>query len=135
MIRAWANLKEMASRRDALWLVVVALAASVAALVVVLAVVALLPRPHLLVPSASAPGIAQPGVVPDSSAAAFALVYVMTFDNYTPATIETAAAGLKARVAPRRWSEVADDLDRRTRVILEGRMSSHAIPRPGTEVT
>jgi len=39
-----------------------------------------------------------PDEVPDDAAKSFALLYVMTFDNYTPATIEAATAALKARV-------------------------------------
>jgi len=121
------TLDDLARRRDLLALSVAGSAGAVLVLAAALALVATAPRPHLLVPSAVAPDVVQPGEVPDEAAKSFARLTVMTFDNYTPATIDAATAALKARVAARRWSEVADGLDRRAKVVAEGRMSSQAI--------
>jgi hypothetical protein len=118
------DLAALAHRPGALLIAVAA--ASVALLVLsgVLSVVATAPRPHVLVPAATAPSVVAPDDVPDAAARSFALLYVLTFDNFTPATIAAATQALKARVAPRRFSEVADALDRRASVVVEGRMAS-----------
>ncbi len=130
MLRGKIDLKTLAAHRDDLWVAVLASAGAALVLAIALAAVALSPRPHVLVPAAASTAVAVPDEVSDDAARAFALLYVMTFDNYTPATIEAAAAALKARVAARRWTQVAEDLDRRARVVVEGRMSSHAVADP-----
>ncbi len=114
-------------RPDVLSLSVIGAAGAVLVLSIALAAVATGPRPYVLVPAAVEPVELLPDQVPDEAARSFALLYVMMFDNYTPATIEASAAALKARVAPRCWSEVADALDRRVKVAVEGRMSSHCV--------
>jgi hypothetical protein len=121
------TLQELTRRRDLLSLAVAVSAGAVLVLSIALALVATAPRPHLLVPAAGTPEVVKPGEVPDEAAKSFARLTVMTFDNYTPATIDAATAALKARIAARRWSEVADGLDRRAKVVAEGRMSSQAI--------
>ena len=134
MLRGKIDLRRLATRRDDLWMAVLAAAGAALVLSVALAAVALAPRPHVLVPAAPSSAVVRPDEVPDDAARSFALLYVMTFDNYTPATIEAATAALKARVAPRRWTQIAEDLDRRLRVVTEGRMSSHAVADPGAEI-
>jgi hypothetical protein len=121
-------------RTDLLSLGVVGSAGAVLVLSVALAGLALAPRPHVLVPAAIAPMVLPPNEVPDEAARSFALLYVLTFDNYTPATIAIATAALKARVAPRRWADVADALDRREKVAVEGRMSSMCVSTGETEI-
>lgn len=128
------DLDALSIARDRLWLSTMGAAAAVVLLSLALVCVALMPRPHVVVPPADAPRLQVPGQPPEEAVRSFALLYVMTFDNYTPATVETAATALKARIAPGRWSEVADEIDRRSRIVVEGRMSSHAIADPSVEV-
>ena len=94
---------------------------------------ALAPRRIVVLPAARAEAELWPGAVPDAAAREFALRYVLAFDNYTPATIEAATDVLKRMLAGRRWSAVSEALDRRRRVVLEGRMASQALPL-GAEV-
>jgi hypothetical protein len=129
-----AVIDAMAANRDRLMLAVVAGAGAVLVLSIALAFAATSPKPVVLVPGAKVPVEARPGDVPDEAARSFAQLYVLTFDNYTPATVDKAAAALKARVAPRRFTEVADALDRRTKVVVEGRMSSHVVAAGPAEV-
>ena len=93
-----------------------------------LAVVALRPRPVLVLPAARAEAELLPGAVPEAAAREFALRYVLHFDNFTPSTIEPATDLLKRMIAPRAWSGASESLEKRRQLVVEGRMSSQAIP-------
>ncbi len=93
-----------------------------------LAARALLPGPVVVVPSAKAETTLLPGAVPEAAAREFALRYVLHFDNYTPATIEASNAVLRPMISARSWAGASGALDRRTKVVLEGRMSSQLLP-------
>jgi hypothetical protein len=93
-----------------------------------LVLAALAPRAVVVLPSARAQADLWPGAVPDAAAREFALRYVLHFDNYTPATVESATGVLKRMLAGRRWAAASEALDRRQRVAVEGRMSSQVVP-------
>lgn len=89
---------------------------------------ALRPRPVVVLPSATAETVLLPGSVPEEAAREFALRYVLTFDNFTPATIEAATESLKRMISARSWAGASVSLEKRRQVVLEGRMSAQAIP-------
>lgn len=89
---------------------------------------ALAPRPIVVVPSARGETEIFPGAVPEAAAREFALRYVLHFDNFTPATIEEAQEILRRMISARSWSEATKALSRRLDVVREGRMSSQVIP-------
>lgn len=89
---------------------------------------ALSPRPVKIVPAARAEALLFPGIVPEEALKEFALRYVLHFDNYTPATIEDATRALQKMISARSWNGVAQALEKRRQVALEGRMSSHVVP-------
>jgi len=104
------------------------LLAANAVLAAALAAKALLPGPVAVVPSARGESALLPGAVPEAAAREFALRYVLHFDNYTPSTIEASNAVLRPMIAARAWAGASAALDRRTKVVLEGRMSSQLLP-------
>ena len=116
-------------RRLRLPLIAAGLLASNAILAVALAARALLPAPVAVVPSACGETTLLPDAVPEAAAREFALRYVLHFDNYTPATIEASNAVLRPMIAARSWAGASEALDRRTKVVLEGRMASQLLPR------
>ncbi|MBI2930232.1 MAG: hypothetical protein HYY16_01155 [Planctomycetes bacterium] len=124
------KLDELTRRRDLLCLATAAASGAVALLSAALAFCALRPRPVVVVPGAAAPRIASPGDVPDAAAVSFCLIHIYEFDSFTPGTIETATRSLKGRIAPRAWAEAGEGLDRRARVIQEGRISSQVVVDP-----
>jgi hypothetical protein len=117
------------TRRLRLPLIAAGLLASNAILAGALAARALLPGPVVVLPSARAETILLPGAVPEAAAREFALRYVLHFDNYTPATIEASHAVLRPMISARSWAGASEALDRRTKVVLEGRMASQLLPR------
>ncbi|MBI4566489.1 MAG: hypothetical protein HY716_17560 [Planctomycetes bacterium] len=117
--------RDLVERKE---LLAAALAVSLAldlVLGVALAVKALQRRPVLVLPIDTE---ATPGEISDEAALAFARLYVVTFDTYTPATLPASTEWLKKRIAPRTWSKAAEALDRRLDVVREGRMSSLVVP-------
>jgi hypothetical protein len=98
------------------------------ALAVGLVLAALAPRPVVVVPAARAEAELLPGAVPEAAAREFALRYVLHFDNFTPATIEASTETLRRMVAGRSWSGAAEALEKRRKLVVEGRMSSQSIP-------
>ncbi len=109
-------------------MIVAALLAADLALSAALAASALAPRRIVVVPSARAEAELLPGTVPEAAAREFALRYVLHFDNYTPATIDGNTEALRRMVAPRSWAGAAEALEKRRKVVLEGRMSSQVLP-------
>jgi hypothetical protein len=105
-----------------------ALLAANAVLAAALAAKALAPRPVVVVPSARGEAELLPGAVPEAAAREFALRYVLHFDNYTPSTIEASQAVLRPMISARAWSGASGALDRRAKVVVEGRMSSQVLP-------
>lgn len=93
-----------------------------------LTVVALRPRPVLVLPSARSGGELLPGDVPEETAREFALRYVMHFDNFTPSTLDATHQVLQRMISARSWSGATQALDKRRQVVTEGRMSSQVIP-------
>ncbi len=93
-----------------------------------LVAVALRPRPVIIVPSAHAEGELLPGAVPEEAAREFALRYVLHFDNFTPATLDTTQQVLQRMIGPRSWTGANQALEKRRQVVQEGRMSSQVIP-------
>jgi hypothetical protein len=106
-----------------------ALLAANVALAAGLAVSALAPRAVRIVPSARAEAVVWPGAVPEASAREFALRYVLHFDNFTPATVEASDETLRRMVAARSWSGAAEALEKRRKIVLEGRMASQVLPQ------
>jgi hypothetical protein len=106
-----------------------ALLATNAVLAIGLAASALRPRPIRVVPSARAEQELLPGAVPEAAAREFALRYVLHFDNFTPATIEEAEGVLKHMVSARTWASAVEALEKRRRMVIEGRMSCQVVPR------
>lgn len=98
-----------------------------------LAALALSPRPVRVVPSARAEAELWPGAVPAAAVREFALRYVLTFDNWTPATVEAAGEACRRMIHARSFAAAAAALDKRLRVAAEARMSVQAIPL-GAEV-
>jgi hypothetical protein len=92
------------------------------------AAAALRPRPVRIVPSARAAEDLLPGAVPGAAAREFALRYVVHFDNYTPSTLDATESVLQRMVAPRSWTRAAQTLERRRKLVQEGRMSSQVVP-------
>ena len=105
-----------------------ALLAANALLAFGLAALALAPRPVRVVPAARAEAELWPGVVPAAAAREFALRYVMTFDNWTPATVEAAGEACKRMIHARSFAGASAALDQRRRVASEARMSVQAVP-------
>lgn len=70
------------------------------------------------------PGRLTADDVPADMARDFALVYLAVFDNYTPATAEEGTRFLKGRIGGEFFVSADEALDRRTRMVLESRMSS-----------
>lgn len=128
------KLDELARRRDLLSLALVGTAGAALLLALALAWCAIRPRPVIVLRGAEPPRELVPGAVPDAAAAAFALLTVYEFDNYTPGTIEAATKALKTRLSARTWSQAAEGLDRRLRVIEEGRLSSHLAADPEVSI-
>jgi hypothetical protein len=93
-----------------------------------LAGVALRPRPVRVVPSARAAEELLPGEVPGAASREFALRYVLHFDNFTPSTLDATESVLQRMVAARSWSRASQTLERRRRLVQEGRMSSQVVP-------
>ena len=89
---------------------------------------ALRPRPVVVIPSAQTGGVLIPDVVPEEAAREFALRYVLHFDNFTPATLESTQQVLQRMIAPRSWTGAVQALEKRKQVVQEGRMSSQVIP-------
>ena len=89
---------------------------------------ALRPRAVVVRPSATAEMELLPGAVPAAAAREFALRYVVNFDNFTPSTIEASTELLKRMIAPRAWAGASESLEKRRQLVVEGRMSSQAIP-------
>ncbi len=104
--------------------------AAVVLLSAALAVAALRPRQVVVVSGARAPSVASPGEVPDAAAVAFCHIHIYEFDSYTPGTIEAATRSLKSRIAGRAWAQASEGLDRRARVVEEGRMASQVVLAP-----
>jgi hypothetical protein len=93
-----------------------------------LAAAALAPRPIRVLPSARAEAELLPGAVPEAAVREFALRYVLHFDNFTPATIEASDQVLQKMVSARSWMGASAALEKRRKVVAEGRMSSQVLP-------
>jgi hypothetical protein len=93
-----------------------------------LVLTALAPRRIVVVPSARAEAELLPDAVPESAAREFALRYVVHFDNFTPATLEASEGVLQGMISARSWSGAGEALEKRRRVVMEGRMSSQVLP-------
>lgn len=88
-------------------------------------------KPVVVVPWARSEVEVLPGQVPDLAAREFALRYVLLFDNFTPATIDTSTEMLQPLIAPRFWTEATEALEKRRAVVHEGRMSAQIILERG----
>ncbi len=121
-------MERRSSGRLRLPLIAGGLLAANAVLAAALAAKALLPGPVVVVPSARGEERLLAGAVPEAAAREFALRYVLNFDNYTPSTIEASNAVLRPMISARSWTGASEALDRRTKVVLEGRMSSQLLP-------
>ena len=93
------------------------------------------PRSVVLVPGLDAPKVVSPGQVPDTLARDFAIDFAVTFENYSPATIEGAGRFLKGRVAPTIYQQFSQVLSKRAKLVAEtGMVSQLLIPDPGKAV-
>ncbi len=105
-------------------LLVAALAASSVALSVALAVLALRPRPVLLVPGVPEARVVLPEEVPHAAVRRFGLLYLAYFDSYTPATLEERSNYLLRFVAPEIHESVVRSLSERASFAARARESS-----------
>jgi hypothetical protein len=81
----------------------------------------------LLVPGLDAPRVVRPGQIPDTLARDFAIDFAVTFENYSPATIEGAGKFLKGRVAPSIFQQFSQVLEKRARLVAETGMVSQLL--------
>jgi hypothetical protein len=109
-------------------LIVAALLAGDVALSAGLVLAALAPRPvRVALPGRAAQEL-LPGALPEAAAREFALRWVLHFDNFTPATIEPSHEVLRRMLSPASWTGASEQLEKRRRVAVEGRMSSQVLP-------
>jgi len=93
------------------------------------------PRSVVLVPGLDAPRVVSPGRVPDALARDFAVDFAVTFENYSPATVEGAGRFLKGRVAPTIFQQFSQVLGKRAKLVSEtGMVSQLLVPDPGKAV-
>jgi hypothetical protein len=93
------------------------------------------PRSVVLVPGLDAPKVVSPGQIPDTLARDFAIDFAVTFENYSPATIEGAGQFLKGRVAPTISQQFSQVLGKRAKLVAEtGMVSQLLIPDPAKAV-
>ena len=104
-----------------------ALLATNALLAAGLVALALRPRPIVVHPAARGDAELIPGALPESAAREFAIRYVLHLDNFTPSTLEASQEILKRMISPRSWAGANESLEKRKRVVIEGRMSSQVL--------
>ena len=89
----------------------------------------------LLVPGLDAPRVVRPGQIPDTLARDFAIDFAVTFENYSPATVEGAGRFLKGRVAPPIFQQFSQVLEKRARLVSEtGMVSQLLLPDPALAI-
>ena len=89
----------------------------------------------LIVPGLDAPRVVRPGQIPDTLARDFAIDFAVTFENYSPATVEGAGRFLKGRVAPPIFQQFSQVLEKRARLVSEtGMVSQLLVPDPALAV-
>lgn len=99
-----------------------------------LAWMALRPRPVVVIPGVRENQIAIPEEIPPAALRKFARLYLITFDDYTPETIEERSNDLLRLVAPEAQEKVRRELLERATYVVRTRESSHLVlPRPGQE--
>ncbi len=104
-----------------------ALLASQVVISVALALVALRPRPALVVPGVRESQVVLPEEVPDSAVRTFGLLYLRYFDDYTPPTIEERSNVALRFVSPERLEAAAHSLSERASYVARAKESSHLV--------
>jgi len=85
------------------------------------------PRPVVLVPGLDRPRVVLPGRVPDALARDFAIDFAISFENYSPATLEGGLRFLKSRIAPPTFQQFSQVLDKRMKLVGETGMVSQLL--------
>ncbi len=114
--------------------VVVLLAAANAALTATTLYVSLRGRPTLVVPGIKREQISIPSHVPDEALRHFALLYLIYFDDYSPATAVERANYLLRLVSPDRIETARRALEERATYVVRAREASHLSPPLPEEV-
>lgn len=73
-------------------------------------------------------GVVEPGTVPEQSLKDLALLYLSTFETYTPATVAQNDKALRAFVSPRHFDSFGKLLEARRDVVIQGAVTSVFIP-------
>jgi len=85
-------------------------------------------RPIYYVGTRGDSAVVPPGRVPQESLKDLALIYLATFETYTPATIAENDKALKVFVSPRHFESFGKILDGRRDVVLHGGVTSVLVP-------
>jgi len=115
------------NRRKLLIIAIVALAGSLLLTAGALVVVTV-KRPIYYVGTRGESAIVPPGRVPEGSLRDLAILYLSTFETYTPATIAESDKALKAFVSPRHFESFAKVLDGRRDLVVHGGVTSVLVP-------
>lgn len=81
-------------------------------------------RPILVIPGVSSRAI-LPNEISREHIRDFAALYVLHFDNYTPATIDAVTEDALSKISPRFWTHAQEMLERRRNLVRESRLASH----------
>jgi len=89
-------------------------------------------RPIYYVGTRGDSAVAQPGRVPEANLKDLAVLYLCTFETYTPATIGENDKALKAFVSPRHFDSFDKILAGRRDVVVHGGVTSVFVPDHAT---
>ena len=78
-------------------------------------------------PGTGSPRVVDVGLVPDTLARDFAVDFLVSFETYSPETVEASAAFTRSRVAPRVVKDFARLLENRKDLVRESGMVSHIL--------
>ncbi len=85
------------------------------------------PPRAVIVQGADGPRVVERGRVPDALARDFATDYLVSFETYSPATIEACSAFVRTRVAPSMLQEFTLLLENRKKLVRESGMVSQIL--------
>ena len=108
-------------------LVIVPLAATSIILAVLLGIIALAPPRAVQLEGTGSPRVVQVGLIPDTLARDFAVDFLVSFENYSPDTVDSSAAFSRSRVAPGVLPAFTKVLDNRRNLVRESGMVSQIL--------